>query len=609
MSKGHLIQVQSGRKSFGSKIVLENVQFSIGENEHIGVIGPNGAGKSTLFKVMTGEIELDDGQVIRSQHLSLGYLAQEVKWDPELTAEEYLDNRSLPIWSCKSLARDFGFTEEDFKKTILSFSGGYQMRWKLLALLADEPNLLLLDEPTNYLDLETLLVLEKFLQGYKGSFLLISHDREFLRRTTDHTLEIENGEATKFPGQIDDYFEQKALLREQLQKHASSVEAKRKEILDFAAKFGAKASKARQAQSRMKQLKKMESVELKALPISARITIPPPHRIGKKAIEIKSATLGYPKKIVLSDVNMSLQANDHLAIVGFNGAGKSTLLKTLAGALPPIDGEIELGYEVSIGYYAQHVAESLDPKKSVFDELESATHSSLKRQDILDLAGSLLFSGDDVHKLIGVLSGGEKSRVALGKILLKRSPVLLLDEPTNHLDFNTVEALTEALKNYPGTVVIVSHDRSFVKRIANKILEVRQGALLFYPGTYDEYLWSLENGSLSKETPVIKEKKISHEKTKIQKKNHKEERKNLEKKIRVSQKNIDTLESEIEELKKTMETLSLKLNESQGNDLKTLSIKLKESEQKLHWIENQWWLEVESKENLEQQLSTLISNH
>ncbi|MCB0384505.1 MAG: ABC-F family ATP-binding cassette domain-containing protein, partial [Bdellovibrionales bacterium] len=267
-----LLQVHNGSKSFGARSLFSGASFAANVGEHIGVIGPNGAGKSTLFRCLAGLDHLDSGEVIQASSLRLGYLAQEDHFALDQSVEEYLQANCLtPIWELKSLGRRLGLSEKHFTSSVTQLSGGYRMRCKLLALIGQEPNLLLLDEPTNYLDLESLFVLESFLQDFKGAFLLISHDREFLRRTTDHILEIESGEFTKFNGNIDDYFEQKALIREQLEKQALSQEAKRGEILKFAAKFGAKATKARQVQSRLKQLDRMESIELSPLQVRAKI--------------------------------------------------------------------------------------------------------------------------------------------------------------------------------------------------------------------------------------------------------------------------------------------------------------------------------------------------
>ncbi len=483
----NLLQLNQGTKQYGMKILFDNARFAINENEHVGVIGPNGAGKTTLFKILVGQEFLDSGELVTSQKLKIGYLEQESKEPLDKSAEEFLAETSItPVWELKQLGLDLGLTEQHFQVPFHELSGGYRMRMKLLSLIGKEPNLMLLDEPTNFLDLESIMALEKFLQSYKGAFLLISHDREFLKRTTDHTLEVESGEITKFPGHIDDYFEQKAQMRTILEAQAANQEAKRKTIQDFVDRFGAKATKARQAQSRMKQLEKMEKIEIKDLPVRARIKIPPPIHTGKESLSLIDADLGYETKKVISNFTLRLETGAHLGVVGFNGAGKSTLLKSLAGRIPLLSGERKLGYQVSLSYYAQHVAEDLDPNDTVFQSLERVAHKDISQQDILGIAGSLLFSGDSVQKKVRVLSGGEKSRVALGQILLRRSPLLLMDEPTNHLDFDTVNAMTEALRAYPGTVIVVSHDRSFISRIATKILEIRDGRAEIYPGTYED---------------------------------------------------------------------------------------------------------------------------
>lgn len=493
----NLLQIQRGSKTFGTKLLFDTASFSINAGEHVGVIGPNGAGKTTLFKILVGQENLDSGQFTKSQQLRIGYLEQESDWNLGQTSEEYLEeNCSKPLWELKKLGLELGLSPQHFSMPLSQLSGGYRMRMKLLYLIGIEPNLMLLDEPTNFLDLESILALEVFLQSYEGAFLLISHDREFLRRTTEATLEVEGGDITKFPGHIDDYFEQKDQLRSILEAQAANLELKRKHIQSFIDRFGAKATKARQAQSRVKQLEKMEKIEIKDLPIKARIKIPPPTHTGKEVMSLVGADLGYTGKIILKNVNLRLERGSHLGVVGFNGAGKSTLLKSLAGALPLIAGERTLGFQVSLSHFSQHSAEQLDLNHTVFEAMESVVHPDLKRQDILNVAGSLLFAGDDVHKKVKVLSGGEKSRVALGQILLKRNPLLLLDEPTNHLDFETVESMTEALKNYAGTIIVVSHDRSFISRVSNQILEIRDGRVEVYPGSYDDYIWSLQQGAL-----------------------------------------------------------------------------------------------------------------
>jgi len=585
-------------------MLFDQASFAVNEGEHIGVIGPNGAGKTTLFKIITDQEHLDEGEVIKSKQLRLGYLAQHDSWRDTETIEEYLSSCVTPLWELKALGKKLGLKDEMFANPVKSLSGGYRMRCKLLYLIGQQPNLMLLDEPTNYLDLETTLVLEHFLQGYDGAFLLISHDREFLRRTTDHVLEVELGDITKYNGNIDDYFEQKSMLRTQLEARALSLKEKRQEVLDFVARFGAKASKAKQAQSRLKSLDRMESIELKALPIGASIKIPPPIRAGKVIVTLKNANLGYENRVVLKDVNFTLNNGDHLAVVGLNGAGKTTFLKALAEQLKPLSGELSLGYQVSIGYYAQHVAENLDPKYTVLDEMMAKAHSDVSRQEALNMAGSLLFSGDDVKKKISVLSGGEKSRVALGQILLQKAPCLILDEPTNHLDFQTVEALTEALKNYAGTVAVVSHDRSFIKRIGTKILEVNHGQVSLYPGTYEEYVWSLEKGVLSgrkNEAPQAKKQQNL-----VLALDPREEKKSLERDLRLCEKNIEKTEKAVSSLQARIQELNHKVTTLTGAELTVTIDELAHAQDSFTKTENEWFSHIESKEILVKKLKNLL---
>jgi ATP-binding cassette subfamily F protein 3 len=494
----NLLQILSGSKFLGNKQLFSEAFLSVNDDEHIGVIGPNGAGKTTLFKILAQLETLDEGQLIKSQNLRLGYLQQESDWNVEETVEAFIAKKAVkPIWEIKRWGPKLGIEEKLYSEPIKNLSGGYRMRVQLMKLLAQDPNLLLLDEPTNFLDLETTLILENFLQNYPGAFLLISHDREFLKRTTDHIVEVEAGEITKYPGNIEDYFEQKHELQMQLSAQAKNQQAKRKHIMDFVERFRAKATKAKQAQSRMKQLDKMEIIETKPLPVRAQIPIPPPVYTGKETLLLEDLAVGYGSTQVLSKINFRLLRGDHLAVVGINGAGKSTMLKTLAGKIPQLAGKVTWGYQVKVSYFAQHSTDELKLEESVLESLQRKAHREVTLQEVKNIAGALLFAGDDIHKKVKVLSGGEKSRVALGQVLLEKNPVLLLDEPTNHLDFDTVEALTQALKTYEGSILVVSHDRSFVRRIASRILEVHHGKIEFYPGSYDDYVWSQEKGVLS----------------------------------------------------------------------------------------------------------------
>lgn len=609
MSALNLLQLQNVTKSFGTKTLFSNATFSINEGEHIGVIGPNGAGKTTLFKIFSGETEIDQGEVVRSRNLRLGYLQQHDTWNENDTIEAYLSTSTQkPIWDLKRLGHDLGLSEAQFSQPIKNLSGGYRMRAKLLHLLGEEPNLMLLDEPTNYLDLETLLVLEQFLQNYEGAFLLISHDREFLRRTTDHILEIEAGDFVKFSGNIDDYFEQKEMLRSQLERRAMNEAARKKEILDFAARFGAKASKARQVQSRLRQLDKMETIELKPIPVSAKIRIPTPQATGRLALEVLDADLGYSKdRPILQRVDLKIESKDHIGIVGFNGAGKSTLLKALALELPPLIGEMKWGYQVKAAYYAQHVQERLRLNDTVLEALSRDAHPDVRQQEILDLAGSLLFSGDQIKKKIQILSGGERARIALGRVLLARAPLLLLDEPTNHLDFYTVESLTQALEEYPGTVVIVSHDRGFVRRVATKILEVKLGQVRLYPGNYDDYVWSVQNRSpeLEDSSKPLKQREAKPVVTESQQirstltqEPERQKKRELESQKRSFDKLIQDLDRKIKILEARVVEQSKQLEGATGESASSLAREIAASQRKISELEDEMMQALESREKL-----------
>lgn len=604
-----LLQVQSGYKSYGARVIFEDATFAVNEGEHVGVIGPNGAGKTTLFKILVDHEELNSGIVTKSQQLRLGYLEQESDWDISEKVEDYLDKNCIkPLWELKQFGLKLGLTEAHFQADLKQLSGGYRMRVKLLYLIGQEPNLLLLDEPTNFLDLETLLVLENFLQEYKGAFLLISHDREFLRRVTDHILEVEAGDIVKFAGNLDDYFEQKAMLAEILAKQALSQQAKKKSIMDFVTRFGAKATKARQAQSRLKALDKMEMIELKAAPSHSHIHIPPPKPTGKMILELENGQCGYGDKVILKNVNLRLERGHHLGIVGLNGAGKSTLLKSLGEQIPLIGGQIKWGHQVELSYFAQHTPEALLPDDTVLQAMSRKAPPEVTQQEVLNIAGSLLFSGETIQKKVRVLSGGEKSRVALGQILLQKSPLLLLDEPTNHLDFDTVEALTNALEKYEGTIVTVSHDRGFIGRVANKILEVNNGLLTLYPGTYDEYVWSLQKGILSErqEQPeVSKTKTSSGQSSEDSKFNYKEERKRIEAQIKKCQKTIDDNDRKISELQKKRDELSEALITTVGEKAAALAKDLHALSNTIEDLENGMLTAMEDQQTFETELKAL----
>jgi ATP-binding cassette, subfamily F, member 3 len=608
----NLLQLYNASKQYGSKILFDRAQFSVNENEHIGVIGPNGAGKTTLFKILAGEETLDTGEVTKANQLRIGYLEQESDWTLTQIAELYLAEKCIkPIWDLKQIGKSIGLTEDHFKKPLTELSGGYRMRMKLVYLIGLEPDLMLLDEPTNFLDLESILALEKFLQDYKGAFLLISHDREFLRRTTEHTLEVESGDIIKFPGHIDDYFEQKAELQRLQLQQAANIDAKRKHMQDFVDRFRAKATKAKQAQSRLKQLDKLQTIEIKDLPVRSKINLPVPIQTGKEVITLTDADLGYEGKVILQKVNLIFERGARFGVVGYNGAGKSTLLKSLAERLPLLSGERKLGYNVELSYFAQHLTEDLLQEDTVLDSLQKKAYKDTLAQEILNIAGSLLFSGDDIYKKVKVLSGGEKTRVALGQMLLQKKPFLLMDEPTNHLDFDTVQALAEALAHFKGTLVVVSHDRSFINKVASKIIEIRDGFVEIYPGSYEDYLWSLEKGALKERFAANAEtKKVAGTQEKITgaKFNYKEMQKKISSEIKELQRKILKAEEIIFNANKKIEEMNTSLLTAQGPQARDIAIESSKMSQQIHQTEEDLLVHMENLELKEKELSELSSS-
>ena len=488
-----LLQVSNLYKSYGPRVIFEDATVSFLENQKIGVIGRNGAGKSTLCKIITGHEEADAGELIRSSDLRLSYLEQQDPYTLDETVIEFLKRHTQKEeWQCGKVAGRFQLKNEILDTAIGNLSGGYRTRVKLTSMLLREPNFLILDEPTNYLDLKTLILLEEFLQDYDGGFLIVSHDREFLKRTCDHTLEIENGGCTLYPGSVHEYLIFKDEQKEQILSYNKSIEAKQKQLQVFVDRFHAKASKASQARSKMKQIERLKTIEVDHPLSNVYIRIPSVEKKSGIAFSCDELAIGYPDKLVADKIRLDIHQGSHVAVLGDNGQGKTTFLRTLAGDLKSKAGKFRWGYGLKIGYYAQHVYTTLDPNMDVYTHLANVAADGVMAQDILDLAGSFLFRGSEVRKKISVLSGGERARLCLAGLLLAKNQVLLFDEPTNHLDFETVEALGSALKKFSGTLFFVSHDRTFVNLVASEILEIGNGSVRRYPGTYEDYVYHLE---------------------------------------------------------------------------------------------------------------------
>jgi ATP-binding cassette subfamily F protein 3 len=489
---GVLLQIKNAHKRFGDQVLLDGAEATITDDVKVGFVGRNGAGKSTLLRVILGEEELERGEVQRHPRLKIGYLRQHDPFLPGETALEFLMRDSgQPDWKCGEVAGQFELKGLYLDGPLAKLSGGWQTRVKLAALLLHEPNLLLLDEPTNFLDLRTQILLEHFLRDYQEACLIVSHDRTFLSATCDHTLDLTRGKLTMFPGKIEAYLEYQRERREHDERSNAAVLAKRRQLEEFIAKNKARASTATRARSKSKQLEKLETVEIQNDEPTANIRAPIVEPRKGPALKCRDLAIGYPERQIADGIDLEIDHGWRAAIVGDNGQGKTTFLRTIVDSLEPLAGEARWGYGCQLGIYAQHVYTSLPEKQTVLEYLEYNAASGTKTQQILDLAGALLFRGEAVKKRIAVLSGGERARLCLAALLLGNYNILVLDEPGNHLDVDTVEALADALLEYKGTVVFTSHDRHFMKRVATCIIEVRDGHVTNYRGDYDAYLYAV----------------------------------------------------------------------------------------------------------------------
>jgi ATP-binding cassette subfamily F protein 3 len=488
-----ILQIKNIHKSFGARVIFDEASVTLNSEQKAGFIGRNGAGKSTLCKIIIGQEKADSGQVVQSSDLRLSYLEQHDAFKPTETVLAFLERYTgQETWRCGEVAARFQLKNELLDTPLKALSGGYQTRVKLTAMLLADPNFLILDEPSNYLDLKTLILLEEFLEDFDGGFIVVSHDREFLKKTCDHTLEAENGRLALYPGTIEEYL----AFKEEQQALAIStnvtIEKKRKQLQAFVDRFKATASKAAQARSKMKQIEKLQTVEIAEAQGTVHIRIPELTRRNGVAFRCKDLEIGYPEKLVAKKIHIEVDHGAHVAVLGDNGQGKTTFMRTIAGDLSARGGTFPWALNCPVAYYAQHVVSALDRKRDVLTQLEAQAAPGVTRQETLAMAGSFLFKGNDVKKPVSVLSGGECSRLCLAGLLLAKSSVLLLDEPTNHLDFETVEALGTALRRYQGTLFFICHDRTFVNMVATQILEVKNGSVIHYAGSYADYVYHLE---------------------------------------------------------------------------------------------------------------------
>ena len=523
-----MLTISQVTKAFGGRTLFEDASLQVNRGDRVGLVGPNGAGKSTLFSLILGEASPDAGKVSMERSATLGFLPQEsapageetvlelacsaspalagairvMKTTPEDSAEHH---EALRIYDeeggwqlepkAKRILAGLAFRQGDFERPVRTLSGGWVMRAHLARLLAMEPDLLLLDEPTNHLDLESLVWFQQYLEDYPGAILMISHDREFLNRLAGSIVEIAHRKLTRYRGNWDSYLEQKAAREEQQWAAYKNQQREIATLQEFADRFRAKASKASQAQSKLKQIERMDKIEAPAgQEKTVSFRFPQPGRSGQRVISLKDVRHAYGDLVVYEQLNFEAERGQRTVLVGPNGAGKSTLLKLLGGALPVQSGLREPGYNVKVGYFAQYRVEMLNARQTVLESVLDC-ENPVPEQTARTVLGSFLFRDDDVFKPVAVLSGGEKTRVALVKLLLDPPNLLLMDEPTTHLDIGSIDALIGALRQYEGTLIFISHDVHFIRAIASTVLHVNAGRLTLYPGDYQYYLDKSRAGS------------------------------------------------------------------------------------------------------------------
>lgn len=603
--------------NFGERYLFDDISFTVNPHDRIGLVGSNGAGKSTLMKIIAGIDPPMEGSISKARFVSVGYLPQDAVVDSDAslytevesafedvlmieqelneayeklavtdhTSEEYMElleiigelqhkQEEADAFRLKSkietVLLGLGFTMDDMVKNVRAFSGGWQMRIALAKLLLKEPSVLLLDEPTNHLDIESLQWLEDYLRNYNGAIMLISHDRAFLDSLTKKTCALSLGNMEIYAGNYSFYEKERVFRKELMVNAKKNQESQLKQTQDFIDRFRYKASKARQVQSRVKQMEKVEMIEIEDEEDEIRFHFPVAQPSGRVVMELKHIDKSYPsptgENVVYRDLTYTFERGDRIAIVGVNGAGKSTISKIAAGVEPFQKGERVEGYNVIVSYFAQHQADELDLNKEVLQTVDDVAEGEIRTR-LRSILGSFLFKGDDVFKKVKVLSGGEKSRLALAKMLLAPANFLIMDEPTNHLDMRSKKVLQEALKEFDGTYLIVSHDRAFLDEIVNKVLEVSHTGVKTYLGNVSDYIAKkkVEKKQLSTDASQLKKENAKQEtrntkpevesekvKGKSETEKHKKNPHQLKKKLEQVEKDISYAEEQKAALEKKM---------------------------------------------------------
>jgi ATP-binding cassette subfamily F protein 3 len=637
-----MIKLNQIRLEFADRVIFNDVDLFIAENDKVGLVGKNGAGKSTLLKVITGSQPLNAGQVIKPKDFTIGYLPQDLNFESELSVkdevltafevtnkiEARIDQLTREISNREDYESDaymnlveelnkastqlglydidhqeeqserillgLGFSRTDFARALKEFSGGWQMRVALAKILLQRPNLVLLDEPTNHLDIDSVEWLESYLKTYQGAVLLISHDRRFLDQVTNRTIEIIKGKAFDYPAPYSRFVELRADVIQKQREAKKNQDREIKQTEALINKFRAKSSKASFAQSLIKKLDKMEMVEIDEEDHSSmQFRFPPAPRSGKMVIEARNLSKSYGDKKVLKELDFEIIRGDRLALVGKNGVGKTTLTKILAG-ISNYKGECEVGSNVDIGYYSQNQSDELPPRSTAHDVIDKEATGEY-RTKVRSLLGAFMFQGDDIFKQVGVLSGGEKARLALCKLLLHQYNFLILDEPTNHLDMSSKDVLKEALKKFDGTLLVVSHDREFLEGLTDKVMEIKEGRMSVFPGGIEEFLSRKKAQSIQEFERTAKERSKTSP-SKDQKSQgsglSEKEKWQLNKKISSLEKDIEKLEEKIDQLKKEQSGLDFSNHELVKNHMETLA----RSERKLT-TKLEEWEEASEKQN------------